>query len=416
MKISPAVWDEISDEQLALSAKKVVETIGAEVKNQKNEELRKVLKGYAKVSGNNTSMKRMVENAQSELNMSISINDIDTEPYLLGTENTIIDLKTGKAVEEGQFINSYVTKHAGVKYDPGAECPVFMKFISDCTKGDKDQEDYLQRVAGYSLTGDTKEQCFFILYGEGKNGKSTLLNILSTICGDYSNTLPADSLSLHDKTDNPALAKIKGARIVVAHEMKENAKIDINLLKLLTGGDEITARFLHRNYFSFYTECKIFMTANKLPKIDNLDPAIKRRIRTIPFRNKIPADKMDKDLLEKLKKEKSGILNWTLEGCLKWQEEGLNEPDIINEASNSYFNNLEPVMKWISSYFSKGRGKKVYLKELLDKYNEWAEKNDEISLSNKEIKQQLENNGFEFKRGGKGMCTNGLIPKKKKSV
>ena len=225
-----------------------------------------------------------------------------------------------------------------VDYISGAEFPLWYKFLDEVFLGNKDVIDFIQRAVGYSMTASIDEHCMFILYGQGLNGKTTFVETLSKIFGMYSIGLPPESI-MNKKPGNNIpndIARLKGARRVTVSESKENVTLDEALIKRLTGGDLITARFLNKEFFDFYPIFKMFLYTNKKPNIHGTDIGIWRRIRMIPFDLKITEENKDKDLPKKLEGELPGILNWALEGCRKWQEAGLNTPQKVLDATNTY--------------------------------------------------------------------------------
>jgi putative DNA primase/helicase len=198
---------------------------------------------------------------------------------------------------------------------------------------------FLQKISGYELTGSVLEQCFFILYGTGANGKSTYLEVKQELFGNYAR--PTEFRTLLDKGKNSDavrndLAALKGLRLVTSVEVGKEQRIDESLIKQLTGGDTITARFLFKEFFDFRPEFKLELAANNKPQIRGVDHGIWRRVRLIPFEVTIPEEEQDRNLLQKLKEELPGILNWCLRGHQMWLGEGLESPPEVEEATESY--------------------------------------------------------------------------------
>jgi len=197
--------------------------------------------------------------------------------------------------------------------------------------------EFMQRAVGYALTGDVGEQCLFVMWGTGANGKSTFVETLHALLGDYAQKAEMRTL-LHRDTDTVRndLARLRGARLVSAVEIGRGKRLNEELVKELTGGDTITARFLVREYFEFRPEFKLFLAVNHKPQIHGTDEAIWRRVKLVPFNVYIPPEERDKALGGKLRAELPGILNWALEGCLEWQRGGLREPEEVIAATADY--------------------------------------------------------------------------------
>lgn len=267
--------------------------------------------------------------------MTVSWSVMDTNAYMLNVQNGTIDLRTGELLPHNpSHMNS---KIAPVKYNPKAECPRFIRFMQSAFRDAPEMIVYMQKVLGYVLTGDTSEKCFFIFYGPGgNNGKSVLINVIRHILGpDYSVQTPvATLLAKRPGGNSNDIVRMKGARFVAASETNpgKREKIDEAQLKMLTGNDPITARELFKEYIEYYPEFKLFIGTNHLPQLNVADDALMDRVMIIPFRVSFTRDHPERDdsLLDQLKAEASGILNWAIAGCLLWQHEGLGAvPDRV---------------------------------------------------------------------------------------
>ena len=231
----------------------------------------------------------------------------------------------------------FITKLAPVNFEPDAACPRWLEFLSRIMDGNEQLIDFLQRAVGYALTGETSEQCLFIFYGSGANGKSTFLQTMSYVLGDYSMSTPTETLLVKRRGAIPNdVARLKGARFVIACEADAENRLAESLIKQMTGGDTISARFLHQEWFDFEPTHKVFFGTNHKPVIKGTDYAIWRRIRLVPFEITIPEGERDKNLPEKLKAEADGILAWAVQGCLVWQQQGLGVPEEVKAATDSY--------------------------------------------------------------------------------
>jgi putative DNA primase/helicase len=214
---------------------------------------------------------------------------------------------------------------------------VFDRFLERITGGDQALAGYLQRAIGYSITGVTGEQVLFFAHGHGANGKSTLMNAMRSALGDYWAALAPDTLVNDGSAQHPTnIADLVGKRFVVSQEVEEGRRIDEQLVKQLTGGDRLKARFMRQDFFEFTATHKIWLCANHKPFVRGTDHAIWRRIKLIPFTVTIPDSERDTHLDAKLAAEAPGILAWAVQGCLWWQRDGLAAPDSVEGATAGY--------------------------------------------------------------------------------
>ena len=247
---------------------------------------------------------------------AIAAEQLDTDPWLLNCQNGTLDLKTGELRQHD--LNDLITRILPVDHNLNAECPTWERFLQEITDNDSELVNYLKRVVGYALTGNTSEHCMFLLYGTGANGKSTFLNVLKDLLGPFAKQAQADSLMVRRsegaRTD---IARLAGARLVITSESETNHKLAEGLVKQITGGDTVTARHLYQEEFEFAPQFKLFLATNRRPNIEGTDEGIWRRIHLIPFEVTIPADKRDKTLPDKLQGELEGVLAWAVRGCLE---------------------------------------------------------------------------------------------------
>jgi len=256
---------------------------------------------------------------------------------------------------------------------------------------------FLQRAIGYSLTGDTSEQCLFLLFGVGANGKSTLLNIISFLLGDFAQTATFDTFLLknQERSINNDIARMQGNRFISAIEAEGERRLSEVLIKQLTGGDTITARFLFAEFFDFKPQFKIWLACNHKPIIKGTDHAIWRRIKLIPFNVTIPEADRDKYLTEKLQAELPGILAWSVQGCLEWQKEGLKTPDEVKQATNEYQGDMDTIGAFLSECCILTPEVKAKASELYGAYKEWCEAGGEHTLSQRCFGLRLTEKGLE---------------------
>jgi putative DNA primase/helicase len=299
-----------------------------------------------------------------------------------------------------------ITKLVPVEYDQGATCPfTWLSFLQTVLAGNAALIKFLQKAIGYALTGSTREQSLFFLYGLGANGKSTLLDIILRLLADYGKRTSGETFLVKKGGQIPNdIAALRGARFVAAVEVESGRRLAEVLIKEMTGGDTISARFLHAEFFEFKPEFKIFLAANHKPVIRGTDHAIWRRVHLIPFDVQIPEEQQDKELPAKLQAELPGILNWAIEGCLLWQREGLMPPQEVTEATEGYREEMDPISDFIAECCIVAPGASVKAKELYGAYTEWAEDNKEKKpLSLTAFGLTLTDRGFQKGRGSAGV-------------
>jgi putative DNA primase/helicase len=249
---------------------------------------------------------------------------------------------------------------------------------------------FLQRAVGYALTGDTSEHVLFLLHGTGRNGKSTFLETLHALLGDYAKQADfATFLARKHDTVRNDLAELQGARFVAAVEVEEGRRLAENLVKQLTGGDRIKARFLYQEYFEYVPQFKVFLACNHKPVIRGTDLAIWERIRLIPFTVTIPKAERDTHLLTKLLQELPGILAWAVQGCLAWQQHGLGEPQAVVQATGAYRAEMDLLGSFLEDTVVLGTHHQVTSKDLYTAYCTWCETNGETPMSKKALGSRL---------------------------
>lgn len=278
--------------------------------------------------------------------------DLDTNAWLFNVRNGTIDLRTAELKPHNR--GDLISKKAPIDYDPSAKCPRWIQFLDEVFMHDAELIDYIQRIAGYCLTGSIKEQVLFILMGKGSNGKSVFVETMRKLIGDYGQDTAVTTFTERASDASTAgLAALYGSRIVSAAEGCGDQTWDEALLKKLSGGDPITARHLYCPFFTYIPTFKLIVSTNESPRLRGQGYAIKRRVRIIPFKARFydPQDGMepvrDPDLTEKLKAEMSGILNWALAGCIAWQQSGLGMPGAVKTDTDKLFADQDPLVEWL---------------------------------------------------------------------
>ncbi len=312
----------------------------------------------------------------------------DSDPWALNTPTGTVDLRTGISREHNR--KDYITKIAPVC--PGGDCPLWLEFLARITGRDRQLELFLQRSVGYSLTGSTREHALFFLYGTGTNGKTVFMSAVMNVLGPYARTTPVEMLmaTRNASERHPCdMAALAGARLVAANEVERGGRWAESKLKALTGGDTITARFMHGNFFEYVPQFKLFVVGNHRPSLRSVDEAIRRRFYLVPFSVTIPPSERDPDLVEKLKAEYSGILAWAIEGCLAWQRDGLNPPAIVRDETNNYFGDEDALGRWIAERCILDPSETTSSTALFASWSAWTESVGEFTGSKKAFAQQL---------------------------
>jgi len=285
----------------------------------------------------------MIKDARPSL--AVAVDELDTHPWLINVINGTIDLRTGRLRPHAQA--DYLTKMLQIEYDDQAKCDAWMEFINTAQWDKQEMIDYLQKAVGYSLTGDTGEKCMFILHGPKDTGKSTFVETMQMLLGEYAIKIQTQTLMWRrEKQQSNDIAILKGARFVHASEAEEHERLAEAQIKEMTGGDTITCRFLHAEFFQFQPEFKLWLSTNHKPKASN-DEALWGRLKLIPFTYRITEDQKDRKLKAKLKTELPGILKWAIDGCLKWQAEGLKDPLAVSAATGNYRTQMDTIGHFI---------------------------------------------------------------------
>ncbi|MGM0747111.1 MAG: phage/plasmid primase, P4 family [Bacillota bacterium] len=338
--------------------------------------------------------------------VSVRKQELDSHKYLFNCENGVIDLKTGDLLPHDRDL--LFTKISPVAYEKDADCPnwkAFMEsiFIDEQGKTNYEIIEFLQKAIGYSLTGETTEQVMFFLFGNGRNGKSTFINTVQHLLGDYGRQTNSDTFikKKNDTSINNDIARLDGARFVSAVESEEGQQLSESLVKQITGGEKMSARFLRQEYFEFTPEFKVFFTTNHKPIVKGSDEGIWRRIRLVPFTVTIPKDKIDKQLPQKLAAEMPGILRWAVEGCLLWQKDGLTEPEDIRKATEGYREDMDILGPFLVERCVIHPAAKIEAKEIYKEYKNWCYENDDVELKNRAFYRQLEIRGYKKEVGAK---------------
>ncbi|MEX0418110.1 phage/plasmid primase, P4 family [Bacillus sp. C30] len=328
--------------------------------------------------------------------------EFDVHKYLFNVENGVVNLQTGKLQPHER--NLYLSKITNATFDEQAKCPTWLTFLEQIFLGDTELIEYMQRLIGYSLTGCISEQIMVFLVGGGSNGKSTFINTIKDLMGEYGKQAKSDTFIKKKETGaNNDIARLAGARFVSAIESEEGERLADSFVKQITGGEPVLARFLRQEYFEFVPEFKVFFTTNHKPIIGGVDEGIWRRVKLIPFQLNLPAHQRDKQLSEKLSLEMSGILNWAIEGCMKWLQNGLQEPTEVAEAIGKYKEDMDILGPFLHEVCyadtPKNEAIRIEAKELYAAYDNWCFRSGERALGNRSFYRMLETKGFGKMKG-----------------
>jgi len=390
-------WVADSGALIYTKALEVVRSIYSEIYKTADYRERFEIEKYAIQGESVRRRKAFVEGASFIPELNATVDDLDPNPWLLNVENGTIDLKTGELLPHKQ--EDRITKMAKVRYDKNADCPKWKQFIREIMDYKGDLITFLQTAAGWSISGDISEQSMFILYGTGANGKSTFLNVIMNLLGDYATSTYAETfMKRSNDTATNDIARLRGTRFVTTAETEQGKRLSEHLIKQATGNDQLTARFLYGEYFNFLPTFKIFMASNHKPVIKGTDHGIWRRIKLIPFTTRITDDKMDKALEEKLLTEKSGILNWLIEGMLRWRKDGLNTPPVILNATDEYRGEMDVIGNFIKERCVQKQGIMVRARELFQAYQDWCDENNELATSERMFGMRMKELGMAQKR------------------
>ena len=373
--------------------KKLADVICDDIKREafmeQDEKTQADLLKWANKTASSKGKEAMIKEAQHLEGIPAGPDDFDRYPDYLNCQNGIINLRNGELIPHDP--NFMMSKICLSEYDTSDKQPkLWLKFLNDVTNGDNGLQEYIQKCVGYSLGGSTREQCAYFLYGMGNNGKSTFLDTIADLIGGYAANTQPESIMVRKFSDggaNSDIARLKSARFVTCEEPTEGVRLNEGLLKQLTGGSKITCRFLYGDEFEYTPEFKIWIATNHKPIIRGTDIGIWRRIKLIPFEVTIPKEKVDKNLKWKLRKEFPQILRWAVQGYLKWQAEGLSEPENILNAIQEYKNEMDLLANFLEQCITIDYtcDERIMASDLFGLYSKWTKANNEWEMSSKKF-------------------------------
>jgi putative DNA primase/helicase len=341
------------------------------------------------------NLRAMIEMAKSENGMTVRLNAFDNDGMLLGVQNGVLNLRTGQLLPVSPGV--LVSKRCGVSYDTAATCPRFRRFLED-VQPDTEMRAFLQRWAGYCLTGSVREQKLLFLFGGGANGKSVFIELLAWLLGDYSKKIATELLMQHQRSPqgpSPDIVALKGARLIYANETEEGRRLAESRVKDLTGGDTLTGRVPYgKADITFRPSHKLVIVGNHRPEITDNSHGMWRRVALTPFDVTIAEGRRDPELLEHLRGEGAGILNWALEGLRQWQSNGLGVPRKIEAATAAYRDEQDIIGEWVADHCETGTGCTAKKDLAYRAYREWARANGHAPMAQKRLTRRLGERGF----------------------
>lgn len=353
----------------------------------------------------------MITETQHLEGIPVQPDEFDAYTDYINCQNGIVNLRTGELLPHDS--NFMMTRICYTDYDTTCGEPkLWLKFLNDVCNGDKELINYLQKCVGYSLSGSIREQCAFFIYGIGNNGKSTFLDTISDLMGTYASNVQPETIMVkkNDGGANSDIARLKSSRFVTSVEPNEGVRLNEGLVKQLTGGDKVTCRFLYGKEFEYVPEFKIWIGTNHKPTIRGTDVGIWRRIKLIPFEVNIPKDKVDKTLKYKLRKELPQIFNWAVQGCIKWQEEGLELPKCVQEATKEYKAEMDILTNFMEQCveIDYKSPEPIMAPQLFNLYTVWAQKNNEYQMTSRKFYTEIAKKVPEKTRIHEGVCYKGI--------
>ena len=383
-------WKRDDTGEIYRRAERTVALLLEEAAGLEDKDARKKLAGHAIKSESERSMRAMISlAARLDERVAITHEVLDIDPWLLNVENGTLDLRTCQLREHRT--EDMLTHCLDVAYDPQAKCPRWLNFLARVFDNDDDLIEFVSRAAGYSLTGSTREQVFFLLYGTGANGKTTFLESIQDLLGNLAQSARFDSFLVKRSDAIPNdIARMCGARFVTAIEAEVGRRLSESVIKQLTGQDTVTARFMRGEFFDFQPAFKLWLASNHKPVIRGTDLAIWRRVRLIPFQVSIPEDEQDPDLAGKLREELPGILAWAVEGCRQWRDRGLGTCPAVAAYTNAYRQEQDTLKQFLEDECEIGSGSEVTKSQLYERYRTWAESNGDNPMSHKRLSMQLQ--------------------------
>lgn len=357
-----------------------------------DESERKRLHKMAKNLQSRHALTKAVPELKSHPKLTLTVEDFDLNDWLLNTPDGIVDLRSGKMLESDP--DELMSKATSVGPEKGPS-PLWDNFLKETTGGDEALLHYLQKLAGYSLTGSTQEQVLAFIHGPPLTGKSVFADTLAGVFGSYHETASASTFASSSSDRHPAdLAALAGARLVTAVETEEGRAWDTQRIKSLTGGDRVSARFMRENFFTYRPRFQIMIFGNHEPEMHGVDEAVMRRLHIVPFENH--PEEINRLLPEELEEEYPQILQWAIDGCQMWLEEGLTPPEAIVQRTEEYRQEEDTVGRFIQEQCTTDEEARVTRRELFAHWKRWCREQGEDPGTLKQLKRRFRDKQSEY--------------------
>ena len=356
-------------------------------------------------------IRAMIEMAKSEPNMTLDASEFDADPWLLGVENGVLDLKSCGLMAYSPDVR--VSKQANVNFIPGAGCPMFERALKQW-QPDQEVRRFLQRLLGVCITGEPHIQQLVFFHGQGANGKSVLIELMQNLFGEYCTPIQTEMLMRQQRSSqgpSPDILQLKGARLAFCNELNEGARLDESRVKQLTGGDTLVGRAPYaKAELSFRPSHNLIMIGNHQPSVSDTSEGMWRRLLLIPFDHTIPEDKRDPNLLTKLLEEAPGILNWLIEGLVDYRENGLNAPEAVSQATKEYRSEEDILGIFIEEKFIRKLEGKTDCQTAYSLYMAWCYQNGHGALSKAKFTRRLKTHNINRDKGRRNYTGIEVIP------
>lgn len=392
-------WHRDEDGAIMRAAKGVGDRLLADAQAINDPDHRKRRVSFALKSQGSTRVRAMIELAQSEVGIPVKASVFDRPPHLLNVRNGTIDLRSGELLPHNR--TDLLSRMIDIDYCANAPCPAWERFVEQIFDEDSALIEFVHRMMGYVATGETKEQLFLVLHGDGANGKSTLLKAIADALGPYSTHTPTETLLARNGGASNDVARLMGARFVTASEADAHQRLNESFIKQVTGDEPVTARYLYGEFFTFLPMFKLALATNALPQVNGADPALFRRLRLIPFNRVFTAAEQDKELGAKLTAELPGILAWIVRGAAKWYKDGLTTPTAVLHAGAEFRADSDTVGTYIEDRCELAAGEVIQASNLFRDYRRFTDEAGREPLNQTAFGRALTRRGIVAeKRGG----------------
>ncbi len=355
----------------------------------------KYLKFCSKL-GNRKFRENILRDATNKDALIISAAEFDANPFLINCQNGTLDLNTFEFHPHNSA--DLLTMMTAIEYKPGIICDRWERFINEIMLGDADKIDYVQKALGYSITGDPSCECMFLIWGSTtRNGKSTMLNTIEHLLGDYSSVSPVSIICKQSQGKNaesaaPMIASLKGKRFVTMAESEQYGKLDEEAIKQMTGGEEIKARNLYEKPVTFLPQFTLWLSCNALPIVNDRSLFYSSRLRVIEMNRHFREEEQDNTLKSVFKTADAmqGIFNWLVEGYRKFKAEGLQMPESVKQTVKKYEKENDLVAQFLDEHTVIKQNAFTRQKDLYDAYKNWCKQNGSYVCTSRKLSAEMD--------------------------